>query len=168
MIGPLANILEIAAITVVFTLFILIKREDVRNRIIRLVGASQLNIMTQALDEGSNKLSRFLLLQVSVNAGYGLLFGLGLRLIGIPHVFLWRTVACFLRFIPYVGTLIAAGFPIPMALAIFPSWMQVWLVFLLFVVLEVTLGNVIEPWLYGSHTGVSFGNTDGRGFLVRG
>jgi predicted PurR-regulated permease PerM len=155
MIGPLANILEIAAITVVFALFILIKREDVRNRMIRLAGAGQLNIVTQVLDEGSNKLSRFLLLQVSVNAAYGVLFGLGVLLIGIPHAFLWGILACVLRFIPYVGTPIAAGFPIAMALAIFPGWMQVWLVFSLFVVLELTIANVIEPWLYGSHTGVS-------------
>lgn len=155
MIGPLANILEVAAITVVFTLFIMIKREDVRNRVIRLAGAGQLNIMTQALDEGSNRLSRFLLLQVSVNAGYGLLFGLGVHFIGIPHAFVWGILACFLRFVPYVGTPIAAGFPIALALAIFPGWIQAWLVFFLFLALEITLANVVEPWLYGSHTGIS-------------
>src|ERR1700678_3803262 len=154
-VGPLTSVLETAAITVVFTLFILIKREDLRNRVIRLAGSGQLNLMTQALDEAGTRLSRYLLLQFSVNAGYGLLFGLGVYLIGAPHASLWGVLGCLLRFIPYVGAPIAASFPMAMALAVFPGWHQLALTFALFLVLEITLANLIEPWLYGAHTGVS-------------
>jgi len=155
MIGPLASVLEIAAITAVFTLFILIKREDVRNRVIRLAGIRQLNLTTQALDEGATRLSKFLLLQFCLNALFGLFFGLGVYLIGVPHALLWGVLACILRFVPYVGTTFAASFPLVLAFAIDPGWKGVLLVFALFLFLELTLANLIEPWLYGSHLGVS-------------
>ncbi len=154
-IGPATNTLEVFAITIVFSLFMLIKREDVRNRVIRLAGGGQLNIMTQALDEGASKLSRFLLLQVSVNAAYGTLFGLGVHLIGVPHALLWGILAALLRFVPYVGTAVAAALPMALALAVFPGWKEVIFTFVLFLVLEIILANAIEPWLYGSQTGVS-------------
>jgi predicted PurR-regulated permease PerM len=83
--GPLTGILETSGIVVIFTLFILMKREDLRNRLLRLAGSDQLNVMTEALDEASQRLGRYLLLQFVVNAGYGLLFGLGIYFIGIPH-----------------------------------------------------------------------------------
>lgn len=153
--GPISEILETAGIVVIFTLFILIKREDLRNRLFRLVGETQLNTMTQALDEASQRLGRYLLMQFAVNAGYGLLFGLGLWLIGVPHALLWGVLGTLLRFVPYIGTAVAAAFPIGMALAIFPGWSQVVLVFVLFLCLELILANLIEPWLYGAHTGIS-------------
>jgi len=154
-VGPLTGILETAGIVVIFTLFILIKREDLRNRMLRLAGSGQLNVMTQALDEASHRLGRYLLLQFLVNAGYGLLFGLGIYLIGIPHPLLWGVLSTLLRFVPYIGTLVSAIFPMGMAMAVFPGWSQVTLAFLLFLILEVTIANLIEPWLYGSHVGVS-------------
>jgi predicted PurR-regulated permease PerM len=155
LVGPLTGLLEIAGTVVIFTLFILIKREDLRNRMLRLAGNGQLNVMTQALDEASHRLGRYLLLQFLVNAGYGALFGLGIYLIGIPHPLLWGVLGSLLRFVPYIGTPVAAIFPMGMAMAIFPGWSQVGLVFVLFVILEVTIANFIEPWLYGSHIGVS-------------
>ena len=154
-VGPLTSVLETAAITVVFTLFILINREDLRNRVIRLAGSGRLNVITQALDDATQRLSRYLLLQFSLNAGYGLLFGLGVYLIGVPHALLWGALGFLLRFIPYVGTPIAAAFPMAMALAVFPGWNQLAFTFALFLVLELTLANIVEPWLYGAHTGVS-------------
>jgi predicted PurR-regulated permease PerM len=154
-VGPLTGILETAGIVVIFTLFILLKREDLRNRLLRLAGNGQLNVMTQALDEASKRLGRYLLLQFLVNAGYGLLFGLGVYWIGIPHALLWGVLGGLLRFIPFVGTPIAAVFPMGLALAVFPGWSQVGLTFLLFLILELTIANLIEPWLYGAHTGVS-------------
>jgi predicted PurR-regulated permease PerM len=153
--GPLTGILETAGIVVIFTLFILMRREDLRNRLLRLAGSDQLNVMTEALDEASQRLGRYLLLQFLVNAGYGLLFGLGVYLIGIPHPLLWGVFGTLLRFVPYIGTPVAALFPMGMALAVFPGWSQVGLTFALFLLLELTIANLVEPWLYGSHTGVS-------------
>lgn len=155
LVGPLTGILETAGTVVIFTLFILIKREDLRNRMLRLAGNGQLNVMTQALDEASHRLGRYLLLQFLVNAGYGVLFGLGIYLIGVPHSLLWGVLGTLLRFVPYIGTPVAAVFPMGMAMAVFPGWSQVSLVFFLFVILEVAIANFIEPWLYGSHIGVS-------------
>ena len=155
LLGPLAGPTETAAIVVIFTAFMLIKREDLRNRLIRLGGEGRLTVMTQALDDAGQRLSRYLLLQFLVNAGYGLLFGLGLYLMQIPHPLLWGVLAALLRLVPYIGTLIATAFPITMALAVFPGWQHALMIFGLFVILETVVANVIEPWLYGSHTGIS-------------
>ena len=112
LLGPLAGPAETAAIVIIFTAFMLIKREDLRNRLIRLGGQGHLTVMTQALDDASRRLSRYLLLQFLVNAGYGILFGVGLYFIGIPHALLWGALAALLRFVPYIGTLIATAFPV--------------------------------------------------------
>ena len=154
-VGPLTGVLETTAMVIVFTLFMLVKREDLRNRFIRLIGDGQLTLVTQALDDASRRLSRYLLAQFLVNTAYGLLFGTASVLIGIPHALLWGVLAAVLRFIPYVGTPIAALFPIFMALAVFPGWHQAALIFGVFVVLEIVIANGVEPWLYGAHTGIS-------------
>jgi predicted PurR-regulated permease PerM len=154
-VGPLTGVFETTAIVVVFTMFMLVKREDLRNRLIRLAGQGQLTVVTQALDDASRRLSRYLFLQFLVNAAYGAMFAGGIYLVGIPHALLWGLLACLLRFIPYVGTAIAAGIPTLMAFAIFPGWRQAVLVVALFVILELVISNVIEPWLYGAHTGIS-------------
>ncbi len=155
LLGPVAGPVETAGIVIIFTAFILIKREDLRNRLIRLGGQGQLTLMTQALDDASHRLSRYLLLQFLVNAGYGGLFGLGLYFLGVPHALLWGVLGALLRLVPYIGTLIATAFPAAMALAVFPGWNRALLIVALFVVLEVTIANLIEPWLYGAHTGIS-------------
>jgi predicted PurR-regulated permease PerM len=155
MVGPLTGVFETSAMVIVFTLFMLIRREDLRNRVIWLAGQGQLTVVTQALDDGSRRLSRYLLLQFMMNAIYGLVFGSGLYWIGVPHPLLWGVLGGLLRFVPYVGTLIGAAFPMVLALAVFPGWNQVGLIFGLYVVLELVIANVIEPWLYGTHTGIS-------------
>jgi predicted PurR-regulated permease PerM len=155
LLGPLAGVVETAVIVIIFTVFMLLKREDLRNRAIRLAGRGRLSVMTQALDDAGRRLSRYLLLQFVVNAGYGLLFGAGLYFIGVPHAFLWGVLAALLRVVPYIGTLAAAAFPILMSLAVFPGWRQAGLAFGLFVVLEVLISNFVEPTLYGVHTGIS-------------
>jgi predicted PurR-regulated permease PerM len=155
MVGPLTGVFETSAMVIVFTLFMLIRREDLRNRVIRLAGQGQLTVVTQALDDGSRRLSRYLLLQFMMNAIYGLVFGSGLYWIGVPHALLWGVLGVLLRFVPYVGALIAAAFPMVLALAVFPGWNQVGLIFGLYLVLELVIANVIEPWLYGAHTGIS-------------
>jgi predicted PurR-regulated permease PerM len=153
--GPLTGVLETLALVIVFTLFMLVKREDLRNRVIRLAGADQLNTVTQALHDASRRLSRYLLLQFVVNISYGVIFGIGAYLIGIPHALLWAVLAGLLRFVPYVGAPIGALIPAAMALAVFPGWHQGAFIFGLYVVVELALANFIEPWLYGSHTGIS-------------
>jgi predicted PurR-regulated permease PerM len=154
-IGPVSGVLETIGIVVIFTLFVLVKREDLRNRVFRLAGTGQLNVMTQAIDEASEGLSRYLLFQFVVNASYGLLFGLGLYFIGIPNPLLWGVICFLMRYIPYVGTLVAALLPMAMALAVFPGWKQAGLTLVLFAFLEIITANLVEPWLYGAHTGAS-------------
>ena len=133
----------------------LIKRFDLRHRLFRLVGLGQINIMTQALDDAAQRVSRYLLMQVLVNAGFGTLFGFGLYCIGVPNPALWGVVAGLLRIVPYVGTMVAAALPIALSLAAFDSWLPPLLVFLLFAGLELIIANFVEPWLYGANTGIS-------------
>ena len=133
----------------------LLKREDLRNRLLRLAGLGQLNLMTQALDDAAGRVSRYILMQFLVNAGFGALFGFGLYLIGVPNPALWGVVAGILRIVPYVGTLVAATLPIALSLAVFDGWLKPLLVFLLVAGLELIIANFVEPWLYGAHVGIS-------------
>ena len=144
-----------AGMILIFTIFMLIKREDLRNRLFRLVGLGQLNIMTQALDDATQRVSRYLFMQSLVNAAFGILFAAGLYFIGVPNPGLWGVLAGILRIVPYVGTLFAATLPIILSLAVFDGWLPPLLVLLLFVGLELIIGNFVEPWLYGAHTGIS-------------
>ena len=153
--GPLMSPLKTVGLVIVFTLFMLMKREDLRNRGIRLAGQGRLSVVTQALVDATGRLSRYLVLQFVVHVTYGSLFGLGLYLIGIPHALLWGFLAVILRFVPYLGTLAAAACPVVMAFAVFPGWTQAMLAFGLFCALELAVSNVVEPLLYGSHTGIS-------------
>jgi predicted PurR-regulated permease PerM len=144
-----------AGMVLIFTIFMLVKREDLRNRLLRLVGLGQLNMMTQALDDAAQRVSRYLFMQFLVNAGFGTLFAIGLYFIGVPNPVLWGVLAGILRIVPYVGTLFAATLPIILSLAVFDGWLPPLLVFLLFAGLELIIGNFVEPWLYGAHTGIS-------------
>jgi len=144
-----------AGFVLIFTVFMLFKREDLRNRLLRLAGLGQLNVMTQALDDASGRVSRYLLMQLLVNAGFGTLFGVGLYLIGVPNPALWGVVAGILRIVPYVGTPIAATLPIALSLAVFDGWLRPLCVFLLVAGLELIIANLIEPWLYGARVGIS-------------
>ena len=155
LLGPLAGPMETAAIVVIFTIFMLVKREDLRNRAIRLAGRGRLTVMTQALDDAGKRLSRYLLLQFLVNGGYGLVFGVALYFIGVPHALIWGVLAALLRFVPYVGALISAALPTALALAVFPGWHHAVLIVAAYLVLDVSISNVLEPVLYGAHTGVS-------------
>jgi predicted PurR-regulated permease PerM len=147
--------LAVTGLVLIFTIFMLVKRFDLRHRLFRLVGLGRINIMTQALDDAAQRVSRYLLMQVLVNAGFGCLFGLGLFCIGVPNPALWGVLAGLFRIVPYVGTMVAAALPIALSLAAFNSWIPPLLVFLLFAGLELITGNVVEPWLYGANTGIS-------------
>lgn len=150
-VGPIS----IFGIVTVFTLFMLIRREDLRNRFIRLVGHKHLNLMTQALDDASSRVSRYLLLQLAVNVSFGIVVGTGLYFIGVPHVLLWGAVAALLRFLPYVGAVLSAVLPILLSLAMFDGWMRPLLTLGLYVVVELIVGNLIEPLVYGAQVGLS-------------
>jgi len=149
--APLATL----AIVLVFAVFLLVEEADLRNRLFRLAGLSRLSVMTQALDDATRRVSRYLMLQLLVNAGFGLLCGLGLCLIGVPDAVLWGTVAALLRIVPYAGSVVAGLMPLLLSLAVFDDWTRPLLVFLLFLILELITGNLLEPRLYGSHTGIS-------------
>jgi predicted PurR-regulated permease PerM len=153
--APLAVLIGMAGMVFIFTIFILIEQEDLRNRLLRLAGVAQLHAMTLALDDAARRISRYLGLQILVNACYGACFGLGLFLIGIPNAALWGVIAGILRIVPYAGALTAAIFPFILALAVFNSWGPPLLVVLLYVLLELVAANLVEPWLYGAHTGIS-------------
>jgi predicted PurR-regulated permease PerM len=153
--GPILAPIGRAGIVFIFTVFMLMKREDLRNRLLRLAGLGQLNVMTQALDDAATRVSRYILMQFLVNAGFGILFGLGLYLIGVPNPVLWGVLAGILRIVPYVGTLFAATLPIALSLAVFDGWFRPLLVFLLVAGLELIIANFVEPWLYGSQVGIS-------------
>jgi predicted PurR-regulated permease PerM len=144
-----------AVIVLVLTIFMLAGREDLRNRLIGLVGHGHLNLMTQALDDAGSRVSRYLLLQLVINACFGVVIGLGLYFIGIPNSMLWGVVAGLLRFLPYVGPPLAAVLPILLSLAIFPNWTGPVATIGLYVIVEMLVGNVLEPLIYGAHTGIS-------------
>jgi len=112
LLGPLATV----GLVALFTLFVLFGREDLRNRFIHLVGGGRLNVTTQALDEATHRINRYLFLQLLVNSGYGLAIGTALHFIGIPNAFLWGFSATILRFLPYVGPPLAALIPIGLSL----------------------------------------------------
>jgi predicted PurR-regulated permease PerM/methanogenic corrinoid protein MtbC1 len=152
---PLLGPLGTAGLVVVFVIFMLIQREDLRDRLLRLFGQGRLNASTQALDEAAQRVSRYLVMQSVINGGMGTAVGIGLFFIGVPNALLWGLFAAILRFVPYVGSMIAAALPVLISLAVFPGWQQPLLAFVLFLVVELVTGNVIEPLVYGSETGIS-------------
>ena len=152
---PLLGPLGTAGSVVVFVIFMLLQREDLRDRILGLIGEGRLSVSTRALDDAAQRISRYLLMQLLVNAAYAIPFGIGLYFIGVPNAALWALLAGLLRFIPYVGPVIGACMPVALAFAVHPGWIAVIETTALFVVLELTVSNVVEPWLYGSSTGVS-------------
>jgi len=155
MISPLLGPLGTAALVLLLLIFMLLKREDLRNRLIRLVGQGRIGTTTRAMEDAGKRVSRYLVMQLVVNVTYGIPLAVGLYFIGIPNAVLWGGFAIGLRFIPYVGPWIAALMPIALSLAVSPGWMEPALVLGLFLVLELISNNVMEPWLYGTSTGVS-------------
>jgi predicted PurR-regulated permease PerM len=153
--GSFLNLLVTAGIVLVFVIFMLIERTKLRDRVIRLGGASRVNTTTRILDDASERVSRYLLRQLIINAAYGILAGLGLYFIGVPNPFLWGLAAALLRYIPYLGIWIAAAMPAAVAFAVEPGWAKVPLVFGLYLGLDLVMYNFVEPLLYGNSTGLS-------------
>jgi hypothetical protein len=139
----------------VLVAFMLVKREDLRNRVIRLSGHGSLTSMTRALDDATSRISRFLLMQFLVNACFGVAVAVGLILIGVPYAALWGFLGACLRYIPYVGPWVACAFPLMLSLGVLPGFAPPFFVFGLFLILELGIANVVEPCLYGPSIGVS-------------
>jgi predicted PurR-regulated permease PerM len=155
LISPLVHPIATTGIIIVFVIFILLQREDLRNRLIRLAGSSDLQRTTAALDDAASRLSRLFLTQLILNGAFGLVIGTGLWFIGIPSAILWGILAAALRFVPYIGAIIAAVFPLALAVAIDPGWSMLLWTLALFIVVEPVVGHVIEPMVYGHSTGLS-------------
>jgi predicted PurR-regulated permease PerM len=155
LISPLLHPLATTGIIIIFVIFILLQREDLRNRIIRLAGSRDLQRTTAALDDAAGRLSQLFLFQLLVNGIFGVVIGTGLWVIGIPSAVLWGILAAVLRFVPYIGAIIAAAFPLALAVAVDPGWSMLLWTFALFLVVEPMVGHVIEPVVYGQRTGLS-------------
>ncbi len=153
--APLLGPLGTAALVILLVVFMLLQREDLRSRVIRLIGQGHISKTTRAMDDAGKRVSRYLLMQLVVNVTYGIPVAIGLYFIGVPNAILWGVFATVLRFIPYIGSWIASAFPVALSLAVSPTWTMPLLTVALFVVLELLSNNVLEPWLYSSSTGVS-------------
>ena len=152
---PFAKPLGTALAVIVFTILMLLHRESMREKLIGLIGPRRINVATQALDEASYRVSRYLFMQLVVNASFGIPFGIALYFIGIPNAALWGLLATLLRFIPYAGVWIAVAMPLVLAFAISDGWSQVAWVAGVFLTLELLLINIVEPLVYGRSAGLS-------------
>ena len=152
------SVMELLAsfgIVVVFTFFMLMRRENLRNRFISLAGQGRLHAMTQAMDEAAARVSRYLRLQLVVNTCYGIFIGTCLHFIGVPGALLWGVLVGILRFLPYIGPPLGGLLPLLLSLAVFDGWQRPLMTLGLFVVTEIIVSNLIEPALYGAYTGIS-------------
>ena len=155
LIAPLLGPLGKAALVVLLVIFMLLRREDLRRRLISLIGKGRISTTTNAMADAGARVSRYLLMQLVVNVSYGIPVAIGLYFIGVPNAVLWGAFTTVLRFIPYIGPWIGAAIPVALSLAVSPNWTMPLLTIGLFVVLELLSNNVLEPWLYGSSTGVT-------------
>ncbi len=154
-IAPIVDPLSNTAIVLVVTIFVLLQREDLRDRLIRLFGSSDLHRTTVAMNDAARRLSRYFLTQLAVNTAFGLIIGIGLLLIGVPSPLLWGVIGLLLRFVPYIGAPLAAALPLALAAAVSPGWTLMAWTAVLYLVTETAIGQVIEPMLYGRSTGLS-------------
>ncbi|XZE35006.1 AI-2E family transporter [Pirellulaceae bacterium SH501] len=153
--GTVADVLGSSAIVIVLVIFFLLRREDLRDRFIYLIGKDRTTLTTQTMQDAGARVSKYLSTLFLINLAFGISIGVGLHLIGVPSATLWGILAMALRFIPYIGPWIAAAMPIGISLAISTGWIAPLLTVLLFVFLELLNNNILEPWLYGKNTGVS-------------
>ncbi len=153
--APFAKPLGTALAVVVFTILMLLNRENLRERVIGLLGSRRINLMTRAMSEASFRVSSYLSMQLVVNAMFGIPFGIALYFIGVPNAVLWGLLGMLLRFIPYAGVWIAAAMPALLAFAISDDWSMVGWTIGAFLALELILVNAVEPWLYGRSAGLT-------------
>jgi predicted PurR-regulated permease PerM len=152
---PLVSPVATTGLVVVLVIFMLLERENLRDRFIRLVGSNDLHRTTQVMQEAGHRVATYLLIQLLVNVVYAVPIAAGLYLIGVPNAILWGILTLVLRFVPFIGSALAAAFPLFLAFAVSPDWSAVLWTAALFATVELITSNVIEPWLYGSRTGLS-------------
>jgi predicted PurR-regulated permease PerM len=155
LLGPVVDVVTKLVVVTIICIFILAGREDLRNRLLRICGTRNKKLTNKVLNETGERLSRYLLMQLVVNTGYGVPIGLGLWAIGIPNPLLWGMIAGVFRYIPYAGPWIAAAMPFLIGWAVGSGWSEPLLVLALFAVVELLTANFIEPWLYGNSTGIT-------------
>ena len=155
LIAPLIHPLATTGLIIIFVVFILLQQQDLRNRLIRLAGSHDLQRTTLAMDDAGKRLSLLFLMQLALNAAFGLIIGVGLWAIGVPSAPLWGLLAMVLRFVPYIGAIVAAIFPLIVATAVDPGWSMMLMTAALFLVVEPLIGHVIEPMVYGHSSGLS-------------
>jgi predicted PurR-regulated permease PerM len=153
--GSLFGGLITLVMIVVFVIFMLLQQEDLRDRVIRLVGWRQLNLTTKALDEAGQRVSRYLVAQLVVNVAFGIPAGVALYFLGVPNPILWGLLAALLRYIPYLGIWIAAIMPAAVVFAIDPGWMKLFAVFGIYAGIDLLMYNFVEPLVYGNSTGLT-------------
>ena len=153
--GTVLPPLATAGIIILFVIFILLQREELRDRAIRLLGASDMQRATSAMNDAAARLSTYFLSQFLINSAYGFFIAIGLWLIGVPSPIVWGILAMLMRFVPYVGSFIAAGPPLLLAAVVEPGWTTLLLTAALYLVSELTMGQVVEPLVFGHGTGVS-------------
>ena len=151
----LAHPIATGIAVLVFAVFILASREDLRNRLIKLTSGGRLTVMTQAMSDAWNRINRYLFMQLLVNSCYGLVIGVSLHLLGVPKAELWGFAAGLLRYLPYIGWMIGAGMPTGLALAVFPGWEHAIITICIFIGLELIVTNAAEPLVYGAHVGMA-------------
>jgi predicted PurR-regulated permease PerM len=152
---PIISPIVTAGLVIVVVIFMLMEREDLRDRFIRLVGSNDLHRTTEMLEDAGSRVASYLLIQLLVNVIYAVPIGVGLWIIGVPNPVLWALMTLILRFVPYVGSVIAAAIPLFLAFAVSPDWSMVLWTAALFATVELVTSNVVEPLLYGSRTGLS-------------
>ena len=155
MIGEVLEPIGQIGIVFIFTMYMLANREELRHRLLLMAGMGNLNVMTRALEDAASRISQYLVMQFQVNAGYGFLFGVGLHFLGVPEATLWGVIAGTLRIVPFLGPLMGLVLPLLLSVAVSVGWWHPVLVLGLFLVLETTVGNVVEPLLFSSRTGIS-------------
>jgi len=153
--GPVLRPVGVAGVVLVFTAFILLRREDLRDRLLKLGGVSKITLTTRALEDAESRVGHYLRYALLINSCFGCYIAAGLWLIGLPTVALWGIIAAAMRFVPYAGILISCAMPLVLSLAIFPGWEKPLLIVALFFIPELILGNVVEPVVYGVNTGTS-------------
>lgn len=155
LVSPFVKPVGTTAVVIVFTIFMLLRLPDLRDRVIRLLGAANLRATTYALSDAAERVSRYLLMQTLINTWQGCWVIVGLWFLGVPNGLLWGGLTVVLRFIPYIGPWVAAAMPVALSIAVFDDWTKPVMVMGLFIVLELISNMILEPWLYGKRTGVS-------------
>jgi hypothetical protein len=153
--GTLLPPVATAGIVLLFVIFILLQREDLRDRLIRLFGTSDLQRATATLNDAAERLSRYFITQLLINSAFGIFIAFGLWLIEVPSPTVWGILAMLMRFVPYVGSFIAAAPPLLLAAIVEPGWTSFLLTGALFLISELAMGQLIEPVVYGHGTGLS-------------